>query len=1560
MGKRLLSAFLCLCMVLCMCPRGLGEEMEEEIPEEEAISAQNDLMDPGEIGNGLSWTLAEDGVLTVSGAGGIPNYTEGAAPWASRAEEILSVMLGENVTAIGSFAFSGCENMDTVHMGQNVSRIGEGAFRNCAGLKGITLPDGLSRIEGNTFENCTGLSYISIPESVSEIGSSAFAGCKGLQEITVPAGVTALANNTFQGCTGLKQVTLPQNLTKIGDCALEGCKSLKEIRLPETVETIGGAAFQNCMELQEITLPQDLRTIGTGAFRNCGLGTVAIPDGVTEIPAGVFEGCTALSRVALPKGLMCLGDSAFRGCGSLTQVEIPEGVTQIGTAAFYGCTDLERVTLPEGLERIEEMLFSGCGALETLVLPETVTSVGNQAFFHCGKLKLAALPKAIQTIEAAAFEGCGDCGFLDLSGLPDTVDRETELHGALPEVLSGRAVTWSIETVPGQKEGRRIGRIRQENGEAFLTPLSAGILRLVCREPVTGARNSRDIQVLAGLEIRPREEVKVVSGRRIQLTLVESASGKEQKAEWFLEGEGSQAAEITQDGLLTAKPVEKQTQVTVMATVSSGDRVQKTVTILPRVTGAALLRDGEPVGTKMRVDMAEERTFLLSVKIQPEDALTEVTWGSGDDRVAFVEDGKVTLLKPGTVTLWASCNDGSNVSCKTTLEVCYIDAAPELTLTCDRETLKPGETVRLQLRGEGPIAPEKVLFFPSDPEKAEIDADGKLTAGDTPGKVTVTAQLKDDPLLRRAQLELEIQEGEMKMLRLVPVFPDDRGYWAEAACVEFGRLEGKAYTFRLTVQGSAGSDRWQELQGADFGSSDPTLAKIASDGLVTVQPKKEGTCILTARTPEGLEAEIRLWVRDSAPRLESSRLTVNSYEMKPISTGLVEIYGNTVEAVSVQDYDAAQKAYLEEPSRIFGVAYEDGQLQLEALDVVKNGNYAVRLRVQTANTGFAYPLQIKVANSLPKVNVKQTEKFELFYLDSRAGLTVSAPGAEIDRVNLTDTEDFRLEEAENGWEIAYGEEYLPGTKADPKGTLQIFLDGYRVPVEKAITVATANTVPKLTVDPGSTAVDSAQEPIGICRVFQNGQALDLTEAEIAADSNFSEVTAQGRDLRFALTGTKGGTVNFALRLPNWTQAVKLSHKITVENKLPTLKLQSGTLKLNRRFPWQTGETAAFLTQSNQTLGTVTFVSTAREGTAQRTDADKIALSFAPDGRIQASFRDEQDLPKNGNYTFACKGCLADGRELPAVNLKVTVADTAPKAKLSAGSVRLNRYLARKERARVIVTLSDPAYRVAGFQEDYEELSYEDGTLTVCLTESSKNASFLLTPIVEDVETGQTAVLPDHLKLGLTVYDSPKLGISLSAKGKLDTLVPESSISYTVNKLTNCQGAIEDMALEGPDADKFRLEPDTAGAKPVGKLMLLEDAVYDTKQVYQVQFAFALCGEKILSPVQKIRVSQGNLKVTVPKTCNLYLGQKAPLRCTLAPSAPVETVAISYKTDKTFLEALGTADNFEVNGNQVLFHMAAPEKLKAGKSYAVYLDLTPEHNAVNVKPTQVKLTVKAVK
>ena len=363
------------------------------------------------------------------------------------------------------------------------------------------------------------------------------------------------------------------------------------------------------------------------------------------------------------------------------------------------------------------------------------------------------------------------------------------------------------------------------------------------------------------------------------------------------------------------------------------------------------------------------------------------------------------------------------------------------------------------------------------------------------------------------------------------------------------------------------------------------------------------------------------------------------------------------------------------------------------------------------------------------------------------------------------------------------------------------------------------------------------------------------------------------------------------------------------------------------------------------------------------EAEKLTLSYDPKtGKIFAGIQ-AGETPKAGTYGFAVRTSLADtGTELTPVTLKVTVAAAAPKVKLSAGAVKLNRVLAGAEEAKITVTVSDSKYRVVDFAEigNYEELSYADGVLTVALTADSQNRKFKLTPVLEDIENSQVGTLPTAMNLALTVYSSEKLGVSLAAKGKLDTLKPESAIVYTGTKLTNFLGPVEAMTLEGLNADQFRAELDTSGTKPVVTLNLLPGESYDTRATYKVQFRFTACGRDVLSPVQNVKVAQSALKVTAPKTVIYYRGQSAPLRCDFVSSAETAEITLGSKTDKAFLQALGDKENMTMEEGQIRFRLENPGALKVGKSYAVLLDVTPEGSAVNMKPTQVKLTVKVVK
>ena len=97
----------------------------------------------------------------------------------------------------------------------NVTKIGNYAFCGCKRLTSIKIPNSVTEIGQNAFSDCKGLTYIEIPNSVTEIGKGAFSGCTGLTSIEIPNNVTKIGDAAFYGCTGLTSINIPNNVTKI-------------------------------------------------------------------------------------------------------------------------------------------------------------------------------------------------------------------------------------------------------------------------------------------------------------------------------------------------------------------------------------------------------------------------------------------------------------------------------------------------------------------------------------------------------------------------------------------------------------------------------------------------------------------------------------------------------------------------------------------------------------------------------------------------------------------------------------------------------------------------------------------------------------------------------------------------------------------------------------------------------------------------------------------------------------------------------------------------------------------------------------------------------------------------------------------------------------------------------------------------------------------------------------------------------------------------------------------------------------------------------------------------
>jgi len=146
---------------------------------------------------GQSWNLTQtmtatldgNGLLTIStanpGGEAMPDYNPYDAPWYPVCSSIFSVVIGDNVTSIGSYAFLNCSNLTSATISNTVTVIGINAFYLCSKLSSFIIPNSVTTIKGGAFIGCRSLTSILIPKSVTNIEVYAFMDCSGLKDVTV-------------------------------------------------------------------------------------------------------------------------------------------------------------------------------------------------------------------------------------------------------------------------------------------------------------------------------------------------------------------------------------------------------------------------------------------------------------------------------------------------------------------------------------------------------------------------------------------------------------------------------------------------------------------------------------------------------------------------------------------------------------------------------------------------------------------------------------------------------------------------------------------------------------------------------------------------------------------------------------------------------------------------------------------------------------------------------------------------------------------------------------------------------------------------------------------------------------------------------------------------------------------------------------------------------------------------------------------------------------------------------------------------------------------------------
>ena len=104
-----------------------------------AVSA---VAESGTCGNKIQWALDEDGVLTLTGSGDMPDFANAEeAPWYSLRSKITKVVFNGEITRIGSNAFAGYDKLKHVTFSTSTKTIGERAFYQCSALASADYMD---------------------------------------------------------------------------------------------------------------------------------------------------------------------------------------------------------------------------------------------------------------------------------------------------------------------------------------------------------------------------------------------------------------------------------------------------------------------------------------------------------------------------------------------------------------------------------------------------------------------------------------------------------------------------------------------------------------------------------------------------------------------------------------------------------------------------------------------------------------------------------------------------------------------------------------------------------------------------------------------------------------------------------------------------------------------------------------------------------------------------------------------------------------------------------------------------------------------------------------------------------------------------------------------------------------------------------------------------------------------------------------------------------------------------------------------------------------------------